>query len=73
MQKTITYLYPDSRKASSFKCFRIGLIKLGHLFYRENIKEVERLESGKLCRLFLFNEAEDNEITSLYWTMGMVQ
>ncbi len=68
MQKTITYLYPDSRKASSFKMFQDRTNQIRAFYFtRENIKEVERLESGtNYAVYFLFNEAEDNEITKVY-------
>lgn len=68
MQKTITYLYPDSEKASSLKMFQDRTNQIRAFYFtRENIKEVEKLESGtNYAVYFLFNEAEDNEITKVY-------
>ena len=47
VQKTITYLYPDSEKASNFKIFqdRTNQIKAFY-FTKENIKEIEKMDSS---------------------------
>lgn len=68
MQKTITYLYPNAEKASSLKVFQDKTNQIRAFYFtRENIKEVENLESGTNYSVyFLFNEAEDNEITKVY-------
>lgn len=68
MQKTITYLYPDVKKASSLKVFQDRTSQIRAFYFtRENIKEVEKLESGtNYAVYFLFNEAEDDGMTKVY-------
>ena len=47
MQETITYLYPDDKKASSFKIFQDRTNQIRAFYFtRENVKQVEKLESG---------------------------
>lgn len=68
MQKTITYLYPDVTKASSLKVFQDRTNQIRAFYFtRDYIKDVEKLEMGtNYAVYFLFNEAEDNEITKVY-------
>lgn len=55
MQKTITYLYPDSEKASSLKMFQDRTNQIRAFYFtRENIKEVEKLESGTNYAVYFF-------------------
>lgn len=61
MQRTITYLFPDESKASHFKVFqdRNNQIKAFY-FTKENIKEVEKLESANNYAIyFLFDNSEE--------------
>lgn len=68
MQRTVTYLYPDASKASNLKVFQDRTNQIRAFYFtRENIKEIEKLESGtNYAVYFLFNEAEDNEIIKVY-------
>lgn len=63
MQKTVTYLYPDIKKASSLKVFQDTSNQiLGLYFTRENIKAVEDLPNSKNYAVyFLFNNSQDDE------------
>ena len=63
MQKTVTYLYPETNKASSLKVFQDTSNQiLGLYFTRENIKEVEDLPNSKNYAVyFLFNNSQDDE------------
>jgi hypothetical protein len=68
MQKVVTYLYPDTDKAANLKVFqdRTNQIK-GFYFTRENIKCVEKLESGtNYAVYFLFDKSADGEMTKVY-------
>lgn len=68
MQRAVTYLYPEQENASSFKVFqdRTNQIKAFY-FTRNNIKKVERMESGTSYAVyFLFNEAEQGELPKIY-------
>ncbi|MGB4352475.1 MAG: GIY-YIG nuclease family protein [Tissierellaceae bacterium] len=68
MQRTITYLYPNMKKASSLKVFQDRTNQIRAFYFtRENIKEVEKLESGtNYAVYFLFNEADDDGLTKVY-------
>jgi hypothetical protein len=62
VQKTITYLYPDSEKASNFKIFqdRTNQIKAFY-FTKENIKEIEKMDSSfNYAVYFLFDNSESD-------------
>ena len=63
MQKTVTYLYPNIKKASSLKVFQDTSNQiLGLYFTRENIKDVEDLPNNKNHAVyFLFNNSQDDE------------
>lgn len=63
MQKTVTYLYPNIKKASSLKVFQDTSNQiLGLYFTRENIKAVEEMPNSKNYAVyFLFNNSQDDE------------
>ena len=68
MEKVVTYLYPDTEKAANLKVFqdRTNQIKAFY-FTRDNIREVERLESGmNYAVYFLFDKSADGEMTKVY-------
>lgn len=68
MEKVVTYLYPDTEKAANLKVFqdRTNQIKAFY-FTRDNIREVERLESGtNYAVYFLFDKSADGEMTNTF-------
>ena len=67
-EKVVTYLYPDTLIASSLKVYqdRTNQIKAFY-FTRENIKKVEKLESGTNYSVyFLFDQSDESELTKVY-------
>jgi len=68
MEKVVTYLYPNIEKAGTLKVFqdRTNQIKAFY-FTRDNIREVEKLESGQNYAVyFLFDKSADGEMTKVY-------
>ncbi|WP_028274714.1 GIY-YIG nuclease family protein [Atopococcus tabaci] len=66
IEKTITYFYPDTKKAAYLKVFqdRTNQIK-GFYFTKEHIKEIEKLDSSTNYAIyFLFDNSDlDNKKT----------
>lgn len=68
MEKVVTYLYPNIEKAGTLKVFqdRTNQVKAFY-FTRDNIREVEKLESGQNYAVyFLFDKSADGEMTKVY-------
>lgn len=67
MQKTITYLYPDCTKVSNLKIFqdRTNQIKAFY-FTRENIKEVENIESSQNYAVYFLFDDSEGDINKVY-------
>jgi hypothetical protein len=63
MQKTVTYLYPNDKKASNLKMFQEGGNQIvGCYFTKEGLKDIESLPNTANCAVyFLFNNSEEDE------------
>jgi len=63
MERTVTYLFPDGDKASSFKVFQDRTSQIvGYFFTRENIKQIEKYPNAcNYAIYFLFDNSELDE------------
>lgn len=68
MQKVVTYLYPDVKKASSLKVFQDRTNQIRAFYFtRDNINLAEGLESAtNYAVYFLFDESPEDERTKVY-------
>ena len=68
MEKTVTYIYPNTEKAAHLKVFQDRTTQIKAFYFtRDNVKEVEKLESAtNYAVYFLFDKSGDNELTTVY-------
>ncbi|MFW5442534.1 GIY-YIG nuclease family protein [Aerococcus urinaeequi] len=67
MEKTITYFYPDKRKAAYLKVFqdRTNQIKAFY-FTKENTKDIEKLESATNYAIYFLFDNSDSDNKKIY-------
>ena len=68
MEKTVTYLYPDTDKAAHLKVFQDRTTQIKAFYFtRDSVKTVEKLESATNYSVyFLFDKSGDNDLTTVY-------